>query len=298
MRSVGDLMNATLGKNGLGFGVRRAQAILIWPQAVGPEVARLTRARSFQFGTLHIEARDSAAAHHLSMQRHHFLARLNELLRAQTAPGTEPELVSEIRFGTGWAAEKPSAGGGGPLAGSVLPPLTAEDRAQAARAAQVVGEDLRGPAQQAAEAVARAQRWREQQGWTPCPVCEVPSPHTPCRPCQRLLRDPLIRRATDELLRQPEALRGLEDRLGASGEQAARFLAIEALEGQLTVLALECVQSGGAEQYREFLEQQCGKLLALLGRKSVAEVVAADYAGLPGPVRQVLMAGRAADRRR
>ncbi|ADY26135.1 protein of unknown function DUF721 [Deinococcus proteolyticus MRP] len=293
LRTVGELMNATLGKNRLGFGVQRAQALLVWPQAVGPEVARLTRARSFQFGTLHIEARDSAAAHHLSMQRHHFMRRLNELLAQQAPPGVAPEQVTEIRFGTGWTDPGEARRAHAPQ----LPPLAPAEQARAAQAAQAAGQELQDVAQRAAEAVARRRRWREQQGWHPCPVCGEPSPHTPCRPCQRTLREPLVRRAADDLMRRPETILGLEDRLGPAAEQAAHFLAVQGLEGRLQLLALECVQSGGAGDYREFLEEQCGKLLAVMGRKPLSAVTAADYALLPEQVRQVLLAGRGTQRR-
>ena len=73
-------MGATLGAARIAKGVQRARAILAWPQAVGPEIARLTRPRSQQGGTLFVEVRDSATAHHLTMQRHHFLKSLNALL--------------------------------------------------------------------------------------------------------------------------------------------------------------------------------------------------------------------------
>ena len=56
------LIGATLGKSRLGSGVQRARALLLWPQAVGPEIARLTRPRSQQGGTLYIEARDSTVS--------------------------------------------------------------------------------------------------------------------------------------------------------------------------------------------------------------------------------------------
>lgn len=288
-RSVGDLMQATLGKNRLGYGVRRAQALLLWPQAVGPEVARLTRARSFQFGTLHVEARDSAVAHHLSMQRHHFQNRLNELLSRSTVPGQPPELVTEIRFGTGFLQEDEGRAATPPL---LLPPLAPAEQAKAAAVAESAGDNLREVAQRAAEAVARRRRWREQQGWRACPVCGEPSSHSPCRPCERLLSDPLIRRAAAEVVRQPLTLLGLEVRLGPAGEQAAQYLAVQQLRERLHLLALECVAAGGAEPYREFLEEQCAHLLAVMHHKSPAEVTAADYSQLPEQVRAVLLASR------
>ena len=97
----------------------------------------------------------------------------------------------------------------------------------------------------------RARRWREEQGWRPCPVCGEPSPpkaaQEPCRDCALTLDDPLVRRAARLLLRDPEGLAGLRERLGDSGATGARYLALRHLEEQLDVLALECARSGGEE---------------------------------------------------
>ncbi|MGM9322353.1 DUF721 domain-containing protein, partial [Deinococcus aquaticus] len=89
-RQMGELMGATLGTARIARGIERARAILMWPQAVGPEIARITRPRTQQGGTLFVEVRDSATAHHLSMQRHHFMKALNALIPEKP--------ISEIRF--------------------------------------------------------------------------------------------------------------------------------------------------------------------------------------------------------
>ena len=99
---LSQLIGAALAKGRLGVGVRKARPLLLWPQAVGPEMARLTRARTCQGGTLVIEVRDSAAAHHFTMQRHHFLTRLNALLG-------EGQGVEELRFVVGRLAPPPGA---------------------------------------------------------------------------------------------------------------------------------------------------------------------------------------------
>ena len=143
--AMSTLIGATLGKNRLGYGVQRARALLLWPQAAGADIARMTRPRSVQGGTLFIEVRDSAAAHHLSMQRHHFLKRLNELLG-------EGQHVTELRFSVGQIRPAPDA----PRAA----PLPAPDRARARTLVQgVQGVDdpeVQAAALKAAEAVTRA----------------------------------------------------------------------------------------------------------------------------------------------
>ena len=45
-RDFSELLGATLGTARIAKGVQRARALLVWPQAVGPEISRMTRPRS------------------------------------------------------------------------------------------------------------------------------------------------------------------------------------------------------------------------------------------------------------
>lgn len=271
---LGDLMGATLGSAKLTGGIQRARAILLWPQAVGPEIARITRPRTQQGGTLFVEVRDSATAHHLSMQRHHFLKALNALL--PDAP------LTELRFGVGTVRE--------PTAPVAVAPLPAPDRARARELVQDVPDDLKSAALRAAEAITRARKWREEQGFRPCPVCGEASREQPCRACTLTLADPNVRRAAKALMRHPERLEGLRDTLGNSGVQAARFLALRQLEEQLELLALECVRSGEGGGYQGFLAEQAALYLTLFLTRPRAALKRSDRAYLPERVRHVLNA--------
>ncbi|GGK15306.1 hypothetical protein GCM10008955_05860 [Deinococcus malanensis] len=276
-RGLGELMGATLGSAKLSRGVQKAQAILAWPQAVGPQVARITRPRTQQGRVLFVEVRDSATAHHLTMQRHHFLKALNALL--PDAP------IEEIRFSVGTIRT--------PLDAPRAAPLPAPDRRRAREMARAVTDpELQSVALRAAEAVTRARRWREEQGWRPCPVCAEPSSEQPCRACTLTLEDPNVKRAARALLRNPEQLADLPAVLGDSGTNAARYVALGLLTEQMDLLALECVRSGQETGYREFLAQQAAAFLALTFRKPRLAVGRADRAALPERVRQVLSAGR------
>ena len=274
-RGLNELMNATLSSARLARGVQKAQAILAWPQAVGADLARITRPRSQQGGTLFVEVRDSATAHHLSMQRHHLLKALNALLKDQP--------VTEIRFSVGSIQAPPDA----PRAA----PLPAPDRARARKLVQDVQDpELKQAALRAAEAITRARKWREEQGWRPCPVCGEPSKEQPCRACALTLEDPNVRRAARALMRHPERLEGLRDTLGNSGVQAARFLALRQLEEQLELLALECVRSGEGGGYQGFLAEQAALYLTLFLTRPRAALKRSDRAYLPERVRHVLNA--------
>lgn len=295
-RGLSELMGATLGTAKLARGVGRARALLLWPQAVGPEIARMTRPRSQQGGTLYVEVRDSTTAHHLTMQRHHFLKRLNAMLAEGN--GRPEDAVRELRFSVGTVRAPENT----PRAA----PLPAPDRARARQLVQEVADpELRQAALRAAEAVTRARRWREEQGWRPCPVCgercpaptrlpgEAPPPEAPpCRACALTLEDPNVRRAARVVARTPERLDALETTLGGSGRLAARYLALELLDDQLGLLALECVRSGGENNYLSFLRAQAETYLMLKLGKARGDLRRADHAALPERVRQVLAAGQ------
>ncbi len=274
---ISELMGATLGSARIAKGIKKAQAILLWPSAVGHDIARMTRARSLQGSTLFVEVRDSATAHHLSMQRHHFLKALNALL--PEAP------VKEIRFGVGTIRPL--------VSGPPSSPLPLPDLMRAKQMVEGVKPDLYSVALKAAEAITRARKWREEQGWRPCPVCAEASKEHPCRACQLTLQDPNVRRAFKLLLRQPTHLADLSNTLGDSGAAAARYLALELLTDQIELLALECVCSEvGPEEikgsYQVFLKQQADIYLSLALRKPPEQLGRKDRAYLPERTRNVL----------
>ncbi|ANE43376.1 DUF721 domain-containing protein [Deinococcus puniceus] len=280
---IAELMGATLGTARIAKGVQRARAILAWPQAVGPEIAKLTRPRSQQGSTLFVEVRDSATAHHLSMQRHHFLKALNALL------GDHP--INEIRFSVGTIRSTTKAAAPTPA------PLPAPDLERAQALVKGIDGELLPAALRAAEAITRARKWREQQGWRPCPVCNEASKEQPCRACTLSLEDPNVKRAAKLLMRLPERLPTLSGPLGDSGMNAARTLALEELKSQLDLLALECVRSGPkpdsvGQGYREFLLQQAEIYLSLTFRKPRVQLLPSERAALPERTRNVLNSGR------
>ena len=270
--SMRGLLGETLAKRGLKLGVGRARSVLLWPGVVGPELARLTRARNQHGGTLFIEARDSAQAHHLSMQRHHVLAKL------QQAMGDES--VTELRFVVGTLPPERVV-----VLQDALPP---PDRERAEQLVQDVPDSLREVAQKAAEAITRARKWREQQGYSPCPVCGEATAEQPCMACSRTLQDPAVCRAASPLARDPRLLDSLPVTLGESGTQAARHLALDLLRDQMELLALECVRSGGEVFYREYLGEQARLFVALTLSRTHAPLTRQHLGLLPERVRQVL----------
>lgn len=266
------LLGETLAKRGLKLGVGRARSVLMWPQVVGPELARLTRARNQHGGTLFVEARDSAQAHHLTMQRHHVLARL------RIAMGDES--VTELRFVVGTLPPEAAV-----VVQDALPP---PDRERARELVHDVPGTILDAAVRAAEAITRARKWREQQGYSPCPVCGEAAAEQPCYACSLTLKDPAVRRSVPLLARDPRLLVSLPQTLGESGIRAARFLALDLLRDQMNLLALECVRSGGEVYYREYLGEQARLYVALSLERSHAPLTRDNMKLLPAAVAQVL----------
>ncbi|AFZ65964.1 DciA family protein [Deinococcus peraridilitoris] len=270
------LLSQTLSRNRLARGVARARAVLLWPEVVGPELARLTRARAQQGRVLFVEAQDSVLANFLTMQRHVFLDRLQAKLGDDS--------VGELRFAVGtWNHPE-----------EVRPPepLPPPDKARAAELVEHVPEGVRESALRAAEAITRARLWRERQGWDRCPVCGTPSRSLPCLPCHNLLKEAQVQQGARILARTPEAYSPLTQEIAESGAEAARFLALNTLSEQLEILALECVKEGGSGEYRVFLYTQAEIWLSLQLRKPRSLLTRTDWRELPERPRAVLSAGR------
>lgn len=90
MRSIGAALPRTLKALGITRRTREAQALWLWPQVVGPHLARETRALKLTGGTLWVTASSTPLAHQLHLERPGLIAKLNEMIGAPA--------VREIRF--------------------------------------------------------------------------------------------------------------------------------------------------------------------------------------------------------
>ena len=90
MRSVGEALPRALKSLGISRRTREAQAIWLWPQVIGPNLALESQALKLTGGTLLVTASSPALAHQLHLERTMLIARLNEAIGAQA--------VREIRF--------------------------------------------------------------------------------------------------------------------------------------------------------------------------------------------------------
>src|ERR1700694_301792 len=90
MRSVGEALPRALKSLGISPRTREAQALLLWPQVIGPPLAGESRALKLTGGTLLVTASSPALAHQLHLERTMLIERLNH--------GIGAPAVREIRF--------------------------------------------------------------------------------------------------------------------------------------------------------------------------------------------------------
>ncbi len=96
MRSIGEALPRALKSLGISRRTREAQALWLWPQVIGLNLARESRALRLTGGTLLVTASSPALAHQLHLERLMLIERLNEAIGVPA--------VREIRFrqeGTG-----------------------------------------------------------------------------------------------------------------------------------------------------------------------------------------------------
>jgi predicted nucleic acid-binding Zn ribbon protein len=100
---LGDVLAAWLEKSGLADRLDLARAVECWPEAVGPQIAAVTRAEAVNAeGTLWVRVASSAWANELSLMAPRILAQLNRDRRGR---------IREIRWLVGFRApERPQEG--------------------------------------------------------------------------------------------------------------------------------------------------------------------------------------------
>ncbi|GAO76660.1 DUF721 domain-containing protein [Meiothermus ruber] len=219
-RSSAEIVAQILRQKGLISGVRRGQALALWPEIAGPALSELTEADRLEDGVLFVRVVDAVVAHQLTYLREEFLRRYQE---------KQPGLVQELRFVVG--AEKKARPQEKPKA---LPKLNPEEEAQLQELAGRFPQDLQGVILRAGRAILQRQKGNPHP---PCPICGAPSPVHPCKSCQRLLAAPAVQREATHLTRFP-----LRARLEGEPLQAARYLAQQKLEAQLRDLLPQVIQ--------------------------------------------------------
>ena len=79
---IGSVVADVLEEHGVQKQVERMSVLELWPEIVGEQLGRVTRARTVDDATLRVEVRSSAWLMELNMMRGEFLQRVNQRLPA------------------------------------------------------------------------------------------------------------------------------------------------------------------------------------------------------------------------
>ena len=190
---VSNILAEVFKRGGMKRAVRRAEAVLLWPQVVGSEVAKFTHATSLQDGVLFVTVPDSETSMHLMLQRQRFLNVYQGKFGVRD--------VREIRFRVG----RPNQPDHAPEPNDDVA-INAKDLAKFARDIEALQlpDDLAQPAMQAAKALLRYRARREAEGWLPCELCGALT-DTPdmCMTCQRYAQVEKVKQASHALVVNP-----------------------------------------------------------------------------------------------
>ena len=271
-----DHVSAFLGeffrRQGYKKAMRRAQAVLLWPQVAGREVARFTNARTLRDGVLFIDVSDAETAMHLNLQRQRFL----DVFHARF----EQHAVKEVRFGVGRIHVEPE-----PAPPPPSPPADPQQQAALARSlgSLALPDDVTAAAMRAGNAMLRYRARRAAEGWSACPTCGAlhPGPQL-CDACTRYANSPGVKRAADRLAESP----GLPTpELGDDERAVAERLAASKLD---TTLASLLPQVLADPALRPRLELVARRRAALASGKRVEDVLDRDLSALDARVLRVI----------
>jgi hypothetical protein len=269
---VSELLAEVFRRGGMKRALRRAQAVLLWPQVAGGELAKFTRARNLVDGVLFVDVPDSETAMHLTLQRQRFLDVIQGKFGARE--------VRDIRFQTGRPIAMPEA--------EAQPVNVAVDPHALSRLTKELGkldlpEQLSKPALEAARSMLIYRARRKAEGWEGCSICGAPTPEPGmCSTCTHYAGEPQVRRAAAQLAVNPDdPLPWLSEDQRA----VAARLAQQELEGTLDELLPQVLAD---QDLRPQLETVARCYLALRLGKSPREVAATDLAALPPRVARVL----------
>jgi len=166
---MAEAVQAFLDRWGRGRKARENLAFFVWPEAVGPEIAKRARVRGVQSGILYADAESSVAADVFQTEAGRIKERLNRLLGG--------EVISEVHFSSRGFERERTRGG---RATKNVP--TEEELAGIELGEQEQGQidllcesiedaELRNLVAFVATRVARVETWRKQKRWKKCAGC-------------------------------------------------------------------------------------------------------------------------------
>ena len=122
MNPLSKILDDAMRRLDLGEAALDARAVMLWPEIVGPQMAKASEAQKVQAGTLVVTARSSAWNQELTFQRQTILRRYRERLGKEyikdlrvtvgavrgvsRAPGIGSAFLSTFRFGVSGKASR------------------------------------------------------------------------------------------------------------------------------------------------------------------------------------------------
>jgi predicted nucleic acid-binding Zn ribbon protein len=166
LNRLGDLLNAALEKMEVSGAAYEGQAVVLWPDIVGPQMAQATEAERVQAGTLIVITRSSAWSQELAFQKQVIIRKYRERLGRP--------VVVDLRCRVG-----PVRGAKDPAAAALHPPpeeiravrLPEEELAQIQAATEGSDPELAEAVRRALTREAQHRRWHLEHGARRCPSC-------------------------------------------------------------------------------------------------------------------------------
>jgi len=164
MNPLSRILDDTLKRLELTNAALEARAVLLWPDVVGPQLARASEVRTIQAGTLVVVTRSSAWTQELTFQKSAILRRFREKLGK--------EVVKDLRFSVGAVrGVQPSSLQAPPREELRRIRLPAEEVAEISTAAQTEDPELAQAIRRALTREAQLRLWHLEHGAKPCPRC-------------------------------------------------------------------------------------------------------------------------------
>jgi hypothetical protein len=181
--NIGGLIDQVMRRHHLDRRLRQQEAMRLWPEVVGHDIARNAWPSSVRDGVLHVHAANHAWVQTLHLMRAQILEALNGRLGEHTLNDLRLTVSRESSRratpATSESASEPRAS---------LPALTRAERERLREITAPIGDpDLRVRVMRAASGLMRLRRLREGQGRRPCRRCGrsfVGRGHT-CPACTR-----------------------------------------------------------------------------------------------------------------
>lgn len=179
MDRLGDTITAALKKLPGNTGTE-ARVVLLWPEIVGPDLAKRSEVTAIQGGTLLISVSGPAWAQELSYQKPQILARYRKLVGR--------DVVRDFRTKDAQALRRPSSASASPQAAAELRAvsLTPDDRRRIEARVRTSSPELADALRRAMTADVQRHRWQLEHGARPCPRCGAAyrQPYDLCPACR------------------------------------------------------------------------------------------------------------------